>query len=65
MLKHVIFYQKQFMNEKIKQLQETLNAKSLEYIKSHITTTDLNTQVIAGLAFVDGANYIIDQLTNE
>ena len=53
------------MEEKIKQLQETLNAKSLEYIKSYITTTDLNTQVIAGLAFVDGANYIIDQLTNE
>jgi hypothetical protein len=53
------------MEEKLKQLQETLNAKSLEYIKSHITTTNLNTQVIAGLAFVDGANYIIDQLTNE
>ena len=65
MLKHVTFYLKQFMNEKIKQLQETLNAKSLEYIKSHITTTDLNAQVIAGLAFVDGANYIIDQLINE
>lgn len=50
------------MEEKLKELQATLNPKSLEYIKSHITTNDLNTQVIAGLAFVDGANYIIDQL---
>lgn len=49
------------MKEKIKQLQETLNAKSLEYIKSHIITTNLNTQVIAGLAFVDGEPFGVEE----
>ncbi len=49
---------------KLEELEFGLNPASLDYIKTHITTNDLNTQVIAGMAFVDGARYIIDKLKN-
>lgn len=43
---------------KLEEIEQTINEESLKYIKEAITTSDLNTQVIAGLAF--GTKYVVN-----
>jgi hypothetical protein len=47
---------------KLEEIEQILNEESFKYIKETISTSDLNTQIIAGLAFADGAKYVINKI---
>lgn len=47
---------------KLEEIEKTLDDEAFKYVKETITTADLNTQIIAGLAFADGAKYVINNI---
>lgn len=53
------------MDGELNEIRSSLSKESLEYIRSHITSSDTTIQVIAGLAFRDGAEYVLNKLENE
>lgn len=53
------------MGGQLNEIRNSLSKESLEYIRSHITSNDTTIQVIAGLAFRDGAEYVLNKLENE
>ena len=53
------------MDGQLNEIRDSLLKESLEYVKSHITSNDITTQVIAGIAFRDGAEYVLEKLKDK
>ena len=53
------------MDGQLNKIRDSLLKDSLEYVKSHITSNDITTQVIAGVAFRDGAEYVLEKLKSK
>lgn len=50
------------MDGQLNKIEDSLLKESLKYVKNHITSNDMNIQVIAGVAFRDGAEYVLEKL---
>ena len=50
------------MDGQLNKIEDSLLKESLEYVKNHITSNDMTIQVIAGVAFRDGAEYVLEKL---
>lgn len=53
------------MDGQLNEIKDSLLKESLEYVKSHITSNDATIQVIAGIAFRDGAEYVLEKLKDK
>ena len=49
----------------LNKIEDSLLKESLEYVKNHITSNDTTIQVIAGVAFRDGAEYVLEKLKDK
>ena len=53
------------MDGLLNEIKDSLLKDSLEYVKNHITSNDTTIQVIAGIAFKDGAEYVLKKLKDK
>ncbi len=53
------------MGGQLNEIKDSLLKESLEYVKNHITSDNLTIQVIAGVAFRDGAEYVLEKLKDK